>query len=70
MITSVIGQSLRVVIEQFAIVLVGIAIIILIVLNADISNYIPFFGASRNIGTRLSVISFICHNISSSPRDK
>lgn len=46
MITSVIGQSLRVVIEQFAIVLVGIAIIILIVLNADISNYIPFFGVA------------------------
>ena len=46
MITSVIGQSLRVVIEQFAIFLVGIAIIILIVLNADISNYIPFFGVA------------------------
>ena len=46
MITSVIGQSLRVVIEQFAIFLVGIVIIILIVLNADISNYIPFFGVA------------------------
>ena len=46
MITSVIGQSLRVAIEQFAIVLVGIVIIIFIVFNADISNYIPFFGVA------------------------
>ena len=46
MITSVIGQSLRVAIEQFAIVLIGIVIIILIVLNNDISNYIPFFGVA------------------------
>jgi ATP-binding cassette, subfamily B, bacterial PglK len=46
MITSVIGQSLRVVLEQFAIVLVGIVIIIFIVFNADISNYIPFFGVA------------------------
>ena len=44
MITSVIGQSLRVAIEQFAIVSVGIVIIIFIVFNADISKYIPFFG--------------------------
>ena len=44
MITSVIGQSIRVAIEQFAIVLVGILIIIFIVFNANISNYIPFFG--------------------------
>ena len=46
MITSVIGQSLRVALEQFAIVLVGIVIIISIVSNADISNYIPFFGVA------------------------
>jgi len=46
MITSVIGQSLRVAIEQFAIVLVGIVIIIFIVFKADISNYIPFFGVA------------------------
>ncbi len=44
MITSVIGQSIRVAIEQFAIVLVGILIVIFIVFNANISNYIPLFG--------------------------
>ena len=46
MITSVIGQSLRVAIEQFAIVLIGIVMMILIVLNNNISNYIPLFGVA------------------------
>tara|TARA_B100000579_G_scaffold432565_1_gene449623 strand:- start:574 stop:1542 length:969 start_codon:yes stop_codon:yes gene_type:complete len=44
MITSVIGQSLRVALEQLAIVLVGIVMMIFIVFNVNISNYIPYFG--------------------------
>ena len=44
MITSVIGQSLRVAIEQLAIVLVGTVMMIFIIFNVNITNYIPYFG--------------------------
>ena len=43
-ITSVIGQSLRVAIEQLAIILVGTIMMIFIVFKVNISNYIPYFG--------------------------
>ena len=42
--TSVIGQSLRVAIEQLAIILVGTIMMIFIVFKVNISNYIPYFG--------------------------
>ena len=43
-ITSVIGQSLRVAIEQLAIILVGIVMMIFIDFKVNITNYIPYFG--------------------------
>ena len=61
MITSVIGQSLRVAIEQLAIILVGIVMMIFIVLS-DISNYIPFFGVAF-YSFKISLHSINCYNM-------
>lgn len=44
MINFAIGQSIRIVIEQFALVLIGITIFILLIMDLNIKNFIPIFG--------------------------
>ncbi len=44
MVNFAIGQSIRIFIEQFALILIGLSIFALLIMNLDIRNYIPIFG--------------------------